>query len=70
MGRSDLWGQTPPGIKGDKKPYDEYYYRPNVTMGRYHILTYEPCNYESNMAYYHSVLKICNYDNWAINEEM
>ena len=27
-------------------------------------LVTQPCNYASNIAYYHSVLKICKYKNW------
>jgi hypothetical protein len=27
----------------------------------------EPCNYASNVAYFHSAVKICNYPDWAEN---
>lgn len=27
-------------------------------------LVYEPCNYASNVAYYHSVVKMCDYPDW------
>jgi hypothetical protein len=27
----------------------------------------EPCNYASNIAYYHSALKVCDYPNWQEN---
>ena len=26
---------------------------------------YEPCNYASNIAYYHSATRICDYPNWT-----
>ena len=68
MGRPDPWGKSPPDLLARFKPFDEFYNRPNVSYGRYHILTYEPCNYESNLAYYHSVTKICNY-NWTASGE-
>ena len=69
MGRPDPWGQSSPALEGDLPPFDEYYSRANVSIGRYNILTYEPCNYPSNLAYYHSVTKICNYK-WSTNDEM
>ena len=69
MGRPDPWGQSSPALEGDLPPFDEYYNRKNVSFGRYGILTYEPCNYVSNVAYYHSVTKMCNY-NWSTTDEM
>ena len=31
----------------------------------------EPCNYISNIAYYHGVLKLCDYaDEWSVDENM
>lgn len=71
MNRTDYWGQASPGLYGMKKPFKEYYDRKNESIGRYDILTYEPCNYASNLAYYHSVTKMCAYgDNWSTNEEL
>jgi hypothetical protein len=29
----------------------------------------EPCNYASNIAYYHSALRICEYDDWNFDIE-
>ena len=68
MGRPDPWGQSSPGLEGGLPPFDEYYNRPNVSFGRYGIMTYEPCNYASNIAYYHSVSKMCDYD-WSTTPE-
>ena len=28
------------------------------------ILIMEPCNYASNIAFYHSALRVCDYENW------
>ena len=28
------------------------------------MLIMEPCNYASNIAYYHSVLRVCDYESW------
>jgi len=69
-GKSDYWGKTSPGLYGEKLPFNEFYNRPNETIGRYGILTYEPCNYASNLAYYHSVTKICDYEDWSTTPEM
>lgn len=69
MGRPDAWGQSSPALVGNLPPFDEYFKRPNVTFGRYGILTYEPCNYVSNIAYYHSVTKMCKY-NWSTTNEL
>lgn len=33
------------------------------------ILIEEPCNYVSNVAYYHSVTRICDYPDWVISPE-
>ena len=45
LGNPDPWGQH--------SPFREYYERPHEKFGRYGILTCEPCNYVSNVAYYH-----------------
>ena len=41
-----------------------------MSFGRYNMLVYEPCNFASNLAYYHAVTKICDYPHWSISEEM
>lgn len=68
-GRPDRWGASSPALEGDLPPFEEFFNRPNVTIGRHNILTYEPCNYPSNIAFYHSVVKICKYD-WSVSPEM
>ena len=36
----------------------------------YHnISIYEPCNYASNLAYYHVVTSICAYQDWSISDQ-
>ena len=36
----------------------------------YHnISIYEPCNYASNLAYYHVVTSICSYQDWSISDQ-
>jgi len=46
------------------------YHEQNLTNQEYHgIGIYEPCNYASNMAYYHVVTSICKYQDWSISKE-
>jgi len=33
------------------------------------ILIEEPCNYVSNVAFYHSVTRICDYPDWSISKK-
>ena len=33
------------------------------------MLVMEPCNFVSNMAFYHSALRICNYPDFHVDEE-
>ena len=37
------------------------------TFGPDKMLAMGPCNYVSNIAYYHSVTKICDYPEWSQN---
>ena len=37
-------------------------------FGNNKFLVFEPCNYVSNMAYYHSVTRTCDYPNWSITQ--
>lgn len=32
------------------------------------MIMYEPCNYVSNVAYYHSATRICDYPDWSIDK--
>jgi len=38
-------------------------------IGNKTILIEEPCNYASNVAYYHSVTRICDYPDWFISKK-
>ena len=43
------------------------YHEQNLTVQDYHnIGLYEPCNYASNVAYYHVVTSICDYQDWSL----
>jgi len=43
------------------------YHEQNLTFQEYHnIGIYEPCNYASNLAYYHVVTMICDHQEWNL----
>merc|ERR1719348_1866237 len=46
------------------------YHEQNLTFQDYHnIGIYEPCNYASNLAYYHVVTMICDNTEWSLPRE-
>lgn len=64
-GHPDHWGQQV--IDDPRKGFIEYHQGKASKFGRYNMTIYEPCNYVSNIAYYRSTTKICDYgDNWSI----
>lgn len=66
-GKADFWGRCfgkngdPDCSSGDYAEYDE---GDEGYFGDQKMYVYEPCNYASNIAYYHSVTKICDYPDW------
>lgn len=50
-GQVDHWGQIL--VHDATMAYNEYRQNKSRSMGRYNMLIYEPCNYVSNIAYYH-----------------
>lgn len=34
------------------------------------MVIYEPCNYASNVAYYHSATRVCNYPDWTVDDDL
>jgi len=46
------------------------YHEQNLTVQEYHSIgIYEPCNYASNLAYYHVVTMICDNTDWSLPRE-
>ena len=46
------------------------YHEQNLTVQEYqNIGIYEPCNYASNVAYYHVVTSICKYEDWSVSDD-
>ena len=59
---TDSWGGTDtPFLEGKKSSNWK-------EMGG--ILMYEPCNYVSNVAYYHSMMRVCEYPMWNANSTL
>lgn len=55
---NDGFGKDPWG--SDRGPWHEY----NPTIQHFHeMVIYEPCNYASNIAYYHDVTEMCHHKN-------
>ena len=59
-GYPDLW-------YCDKSPYEESVADVSHNIGGIEIC--EPCNYISNVAYYHSMLRICDYPHWDLGND-
>lgn len=74
-GISDHWGDCTLADKDEPRCFKQPYMRrePAVFPGtdtNTTILIEEPCNYVSNIAFYHSVTRICDYPNWVIDSKM
>ena len=63
-GMDDSWGAA--DKFNERNPVDYLRTEPTV-FGNEGMIIYEPCNYVSNVAYYHSVTEICDYDWKTLN---
>ena len=54
----DTWGFA--GPKDERNPVHYLKTEPSP-FGKDKMLIYEPCNYVSNVAYYHTTTEICSY---------
>ena len=62
-GRIDLWD--------DHKEHKPKLLRHTpAKFGDLDMLIKEPCNYASNVAYYHAVTRICSKENWSMDIDM
>ena len=62
MGKSDPWGVGHAAFYESTSRSNQILHDTSVTL--------EPCNYVSNIAYYHGVLKICDYEDWYADEAL
>lgn len=76
-GISDYWETRDSNVdyKGQPDPwfqpshFRETYYRSNQYFMENNVVIMEPCNYVSVVSYYHSVLKMCDYEeDWSVDE--
>ena len=67
MGQSDHWGGCTPDTPNTRCDVGDYKEDTLVTFGEENMIIYEPCNYASNIAFYHAAIRACNY-NWTIDE--
>lgn len=72
MNQTDYWGGCVPG-NGTRCPvgnYEEYLANKAGGMfGADKMVVYEPCNYASNVAYYHAATRICDYPDFVIDAD-
>jgi len=70
MNHTDRWGQCAVNSTFDNRCDTSGYMRHTPGLfGKDNMIVYEPCNYVSNVAYYHSATRICDYPLWTLNEE-
>lgn len=68
MNRTDHWGECTPYINDTRCPVGPYQRNQSSTFGVEKMTVYEPCNYVSNVAYYRSATRICDYPDWSIDD--
>ena len=66
MDQSDKWGGCTPRSTDSRCPVGDYLEDTSVVWNKEGMIIYEPCNYVSNVAYYHSALRVCDYPDWSI----
>jgi len=67
MGKTDHWGGCTPYIDDTRCPVGPYQRSTPHEFGVEKMTVYEPCNYVSNVAYYRSATRICDYQDWTID---
>ena len=70
MNVTDHWGQCAKDSPFDQRCDVSGYKRSTPGLfGKDKMIIYEPCNYVSNVAYYHSATRICDYPDWTFEED-
>ena len=65
MNRTDHWGGCTPDTPNTRCDVGDYKENTISYFGDEKMVIYEPCNYASNVAYYHSATRVCDYPDWA-----
>jgi len=73
MNQTDHWGGCTPETPNTRCPvgdYKEFVANPKGgAFGKHNITMMEPCNYASNVAYYHAATRICDYANFSVDAD-
>ena len=68
--RADKWGDCTSRQKNKRclaPPYRESFSSPKRLSN---MTIFEPCNYASNVAYYHAATRVCDFPNWVSTPPM
>ena len=68
MGQTDHWGGCTPDTPNTRCDVGNYKEDTLTYFGDEKMIIYEPCNYASNIAYYHAATRICDYPNWSVDD--
>jgi hypothetical protein len=72
MNQTDYWGGCLPG-NGTRCPvgnYEEFLKnKAGEKFGKDKMVVYEPCNYASNVAYYHAATRICDNTELSMSDD-
>jgi hypothetical protein len=66
--RTDHWGQCTDSQTNPRCLVPPYLEKVSGVFGSDKMLVYEPCNYASNIAFYHAATRICDYPDWTVDE--
>jgi hypothetical protein len=69
MNQTDHWGGCTPETPNTRCPVGDYKDRKIGQFGVEKMTIYEDCNYASNVAYYRSATRICDYPDWAVDSD-
>lgn len=70
MNQTDHWGGCTPETKNTRCPVGDYKENKPSLFGKERMIVYEPCNYVSNVAYYHSGTRVCDYPDWTVGNDL
>jgi hypothetical protein len=69
MNQTDYWGGCTPDTPNTRCDVGDYKEDTVSYFGEEKMIIYEPCNYASNVAYYHSATRICDYPDWSVDDD-
>ena len=69
MNQTDHWTGCTPETPNTRCPVGDYEDRKHGLFGVEKMLIYEDCKYVSNVAYYHSATRMCDYPDWSIDND-